>query len=276
MTTFGLTLSSEEHAPRRLVDIAALAEEHDFDFVSISDHYHPWVDAQGQSPFVWSMIGAVAERTSNLDVAVGVTCRSCVPPGRAGPSDGHPGHSSMAVHMGRGHWCALNEHITGERWPIAPHRSRCSKSDRHHPPALEGEEVTIRGQYFHRRERPRVRRPPSPIPIVVSAFASAAAKMAARVGDACGRRRRRHDRDVRARRGAAGPCTARSRCAGRRPRRSSRTSPSDLPNTASPASSPGPAYPGPLRAGLVERDEGDDRRVRALRTGYERDHRSDP
>ena len=61
MTTFGLTLSSEEHAPRRLVDIAALAEEHGFDFVSISDHYHPWV-TQGHSPFVWSVLGAIAER----------------------------------------------------------------------------------------------------------------------------------------------------------------------------------------------------------------------
>ena len=57
---FGLTLSSEEHEPRRLVDLAVLAEEHGFDFVSISDHYHPWIDDQGHSPFVWSMLGAVA------------------------------------------------------------------------------------------------------------------------------------------------------------------------------------------------------------------------
>ena len=63
MTKFGLTLSSEEHPPSRLVEIAALAEEHEFDFVSISDHYHPWVDAQGHSPFVWSVLGAIATRT---------------------------------------------------------------------------------------------------------------------------------------------------------------------------------------------------------------------
>ena len=60
MTKFGLTLSSEEHAPSRLVEIAALAEEHEFDFVSISDHYHPWVDAQGHSPV--RVVGARRDR----------------------------------------------------------------------------------------------------------------------------------------------------------------------------------------------------------------------
>src|SRR5690606_33787674 len=70
---YGLTLSSEEHTPRRLLEIAELAERSGFDFVSISDHYHPWIDAQGHSPFVWTMLGALAERTQ-LDVVVGVTC----------------------------------------------------------------------------------------------------------------------------------------------------------------------------------------------------------
>ena len=67
MTTtpkFGLTLSSEEHAPRRLVELADLAEHHGFDFVSISDHFHPWLEEQGHSPFVWSVLGAIADRTT--------------------------------------------------------------------------------------------------------------------------------------------------------------------------------------------------------------------
>ena len=50
--------------PARLVEIAGLAEEHGFDFVSISDHFHPWVNEQGHSPFVWAVLGAIAERTS--------------------------------------------------------------------------------------------------------------------------------------------------------------------------------------------------------------------
>ena len=58
MTAFGYTLSSEEHAPRDLVRNAARAEAAGFEFASISDHYHPWVSAQGHSPFVWSVLGA--------------------------------------------------------------------------------------------------------------------------------------------------------------------------------------------------------------------------
>ena len=68
MTSFGLTLSSEEHPPRRLVELGALAEEHGFDFVSISDHFHPWVEAQGHSPFVWGVLGGIAASTETIRV----------------------------------------------------------------------------------------------------------------------------------------------------------------------------------------------------------------
>ena len=183
MTTFGLTLSSEEHAPRRLVDIAALAEEHEFDFVSISDHYHPWVDAQGHSPFVWSVLGAVAERTSNLDVAIGVTCPIMrihpVVLAQSAATTGHLLDDRFTWGVGTGE--ALNEHITGQRWPIAPHRIEMLEE------AVDiirqlwtGEEVTIRGRYFTVENARVYDAPPTPIPIVISAFGSAAAQMAAR------------------------------------------------------------------------------------------------
>ena len=74
MTSFGYTLSSEEHGPRRCSPNARRAEELGFDFVSISDHYHPWVTAQGHSPFVWSVLGAIAAATERIEVGVGVTC----------------------------------------------------------------------------------------------------------------------------------------------------------------------------------------------------------
>ena len=64
MTTYGYTLSSEEHPPSTLVDLARRAEAVGFDFLTVSDHYHPWVQAQGHSPFVWSLLGAVAAVTS--------------------------------------------------------------------------------------------------------------------------------------------------------------------------------------------------------------------
>lgn len=74
MTSFGYTLSAEEHDPRDLVRHARQAEEVGFDFVSMSDHYHPWVSAQGHSPFVWSVLGAIAGCTERVGVGVGVTC----------------------------------------------------------------------------------------------------------------------------------------------------------------------------------------------------------
>ena len=74
MTEIGYALSSEEHAPLDLVRNAKRAEEVGFQFALISDHYHPWVARQGHSPFVWSVIGAIATATSSLKLGTGVTC----------------------------------------------------------------------------------------------------------------------------------------------------------------------------------------------------------
>ena len=73
MTTFGYFLSSEEHGPKALVQQAQLAEASGFSSVFISDHFHPWLDEQGESPFVWSVIGAIGATTA-LEVTTGVTC----------------------------------------------------------------------------------------------------------------------------------------------------------------------------------------------------------
>src|SRR5512142_2786430 len=70
----GYALSSEEHGPADLVRWARMAEENGFTFASISDHFHPWIDRQGQSPFVWSVIGGISQVTRRLRLATGVTC----------------------------------------------------------------------------------------------------------------------------------------------------------------------------------------------------------
>src|SRR6185503_20990012 len=70
----GYKLSSEEQGPRELVRLARLAEEAGFSFALISDHFHPWTDSQGESPFVWSVIGAIAASTERLRLGTGVTC----------------------------------------------------------------------------------------------------------------------------------------------------------------------------------------------------------
>jgi hypothetical protein len=73
MTRYGYFLSCAEYGPGELVRQARLAEEADFGALWISDHYHPWLDEQGQSGFVWSVIGAVSQATS-LPVTTAVTC----------------------------------------------------------------------------------------------------------------------------------------------------------------------------------------------------------
>ena len=183
---FGLTLSSEEHAPGRLVDIAVLAEQSGFDFVSISDHFHPWVDEQGHSPFVWGVLGAIA---SAHGVHRGGRRRDLSDransPGDPRPGDRHrsqPARWRFVWGVGTGE--ALNEHILGHRWPPAPVRLAMLRE------AVEvvrqmwqGDEFSADGD-FYRVENARIYDPPEvPIPIIVSAFGTIAAELAADIGD---------------------------------------------------------------------------------------------
>jgi G6PDH family F420-dependent oxidoreductase len=115
----GYTLSSEEFGPRELVRFAIGCEEAGFDFASISDHFHPWVDRQGNSPFVWGVIGAVAEATERIRVGTGVTC----PTTRIHPAIVAQAAATAQIQLEGRFWLGigsgenLNEHITGERWP---------------------------------------------------------------------------------------------------------------------------------------------------------------
>jgi G6PDH family F420-dependent oxidoreductase len=183
---FGLTLSSEEHPPSRLVDIARLAEGAGLDFVSISDHYHPWIDKQGHSPFVWSVLGALAASTEAIDVAVGVTC----PIMRMHPAILAQATATTAnLFEGRFVWGvgtgeALNEHILGDRWPIAPQRlDMLDEAVELIRELWAGESVTFRGEFFTVENARVYDRPEHDIPVIVSAFGSIATELAARVGD---------------------------------------------------------------------------------------------
>jgi G6PDH family F420-dependent oxidoreductase len=185
-TRLGLTLSSEEHGPRRLIDLATEAEQRGFDFVSISDHFHPWLDEQGHSPFVWSVLGGIAERTSDLDVAVGVTCPTMrihpviLAHATATVANLMPGRFTWGVGTGE----ALNEHITGMRWPPAPVRlEQLEEAIVLIRRLWSGDSIDHTGGYY-RVEDARLYDPPEhDIPIVVSAFGPEAARLAARCGD---------------------------------------------------------------------------------------------
>ena len=115
----GYALSSEEHDAPTLVRLAQQAEEHGFEFAMISDHFHPWTHKQGHSPFVWSVIGAIANATESLKLGTGVTC----PLIRTHPAVIAQASATAAELMPDRFWLGLgtgeklNEHITGDRWP---------------------------------------------------------------------------------------------------------------------------------------------------------------
>ena len=182
----GMTMSSEEHGPRRLVALATAAENAGFDFVSVSDHFHPWISEQGHSPFVWGVLGSIAEATSDIDVVVGVTC----PTIRIHPVILAQSAATAAVLLdGRFTWGVgsgenLNEHVTGAQWPPAEIRQNMLEEAVAVIRRLwEEESVTHRGQYYTVEDARVFDVPDKPIPIVVSAFGTRAADLAARIGD---------------------------------------------------------------------------------------------
>lgn len=119
MVKVGYKLSSEERTANDLVRYARMAEESGFSFAMISDHFHPWVDAQGQSPFVWSVIGAIAHTTERIALGTAVTCPTVrlhpaiVAQAAATSAAMMPGRFFLGVGSGE----ALNEHVVGAEWP---------------------------------------------------------------------------------------------------------------------------------------------------------------
>lgn len=124
MTKFGYKLMSEEHGPKALVENAVLAEAAGFEFLSISDHFHPWLEAQGHSPFAWTVLGAIAHATSHIGITTGLTCPiiryhpAIVAQAAATVALLSDNRFTLAVGAGE----RLNEHVTGARWPSVPER----------------------------------------------------------------------------------------------------------------------------------------------------------
>src|SRR6478609_6141530 len=115
----GYALSSEEHKPRDLIANAVAAEKAGFAFALISDHFHPWIDRQGESPFVWSVLGGIAASTTGLVVGTVVTCPmlrihpAIVAQAAATTAAMLPGRFFLGVGTGEN----LNEHVLGQGWP---------------------------------------------------------------------------------------------------------------------------------------------------------------
>jgi coenzyme F420-dependent glucose-6-phosphate dehydrogenase len=182
----GYALSCEEHTPLDLVRNATRAEEAGFAFCLVSDHYHPWIDRQGQAAFVWSVIGAIAASTSSIRLGTGVTCPlirihpAIVAQAAATSAALMPGRFFLGVGTGE----KLNEHVLGDRWPSTRERREMLEEAIHVMRGLwEGELYSFEGKHYRVVDARVYTLPDEPIPVVVAAGGTEAAELAGRVGD---------------------------------------------------------------------------------------------
>lgn len=186
MVEIGYKLASEEHEPLDLVCNARQAEDAGFSFAMISDHYHPWTTRQGESPFVWSVIGGISQVTAALPLVTGVTCPTIrIHPGiiaqaAATAAAMMPGRFALGIGSGEN----LNEHIFGDRWPPAPVRIEMLEE------AVEVIRLLWRGGMqnyygaFYTLENAQIFTLPEVLPpIYIASEGPISASMAARVGD---------------------------------------------------------------------------------------------
>jgi coenzyme F420-dependent glucose-6-phosphate dehydrogenase len=182
----GYWLSSEEHGPDALVAHARAAEDAGFEAAMISDHFAPWVPQQGQSPFVWAVLGAIAVSTERLRLGTGVTA----PVFRMHPVAIAQAAATTAVLMpgrfflGLGTGERLNEHAMGRQWPAGAARRRMLREalsvirD-----LLDGDTVTRTGEHFAVERATIHTRPATPPPIAVAGGGRRSAQLAGELAD---------------------------------------------------------------------------------------------
>ncbi|MGR2752014.1 TIGR03557 family F420-dependent LLM class oxidoreductase [Agromyces arachidis] len=184
---FGYKLAAEAFGPKELVRQARLAEEAGFDFVEISDHFHPWLDEQGHSPFAWSVLGSIAASTDRIGLATGVTC----PTVRYHPAIIAQAAATLALlsegrfTLGLGSGERLNEHVVGQGYPSVSDRQEMLRE------AIEiirllwsGGYQSYEGAYLSLEDARVFDLPDELPPIAVAAGGPDAARLAADHGDA--------------------------------------------------------------------------------------------
>src|SRR5438552_11171160 len=186
MPELGFAFSSEDHAPQELVRQAHAAEEAGFTFGLISDHYHPWIDAQGNSPFVWSVIGGIAQVTDRFRLGTGVTCPTIrihpaiVAQAAATAAVMLPGRFFLGVGTGE----SLNEHVVGEHWPSGDVRlDMLEEAITVMRELWRGKTYSHHGRYFTVERARLFTLPEDPPPIFVAATGRRTAETAGRLAD---------------------------------------------------------------------------------------------
>ena len=181
----GYFLSCEEYTAAQIIEQARQAEAAGFQSLWISDHFHPWNDEQGQSPMVWSMIGALSQVTT-LPITTAVTCPTVrihpaiIAQAAATSATLCPGGFNLGIGSGE----ALNEHITGSRWPNTNERlGMLEESVEVMRELWQGGFVDHRGAHYTVENARLYSVPPTPPPVYVSGFGPKAASLAGRIGD---------------------------------------------------------------------------------------------
>jgi G6PDH family F420-dependent oxidoreductase len=186
MTEIGIFFSCEELSARQIVRNARHAEQAGFRSAWISDHFHPWNDEQGQSPFVWSVLGALAEATDEMRWMTAVTCPTVrthpgiVAHAAATTATLMPGRFRLGVGSGE----ALNEHVFGDRWPQADVRLEMLEEAVAVIRQLwEGDFQSHHGSHYT-LENARIYSLPDELPpILLSGFGPKAIALAGRIAD---------------------------------------------------------------------------------------------
>jgi len=181
----GYKLATEAFDPKEIIRQALAAEEAGFDFVEMSDHYHPWLESQGHSAFTWDLLSYIAAKTSTIGLVTGVTCPSF----RYHPAIVAQAAATLAIisdgrfTLGVGAGERLNEHVIGEDWPGVQKRHDRLTDALHIINRLwQGGYQTYEGKYL-RVEDARVWDLPETLPnIAVASSGKKSAEIAAALG----------------------------------------------------------------------------------------------
>ena len=186
MITLGYKLSSEEQSAADLVRHAQMAQDAGFGFALISDHYHPWIERQGQSPFVWSVLGAIAQATQRLTVGTAVTCPimrihpAIIAQAAATTAALMPGRFFLGVGTGEN----LNEHVIGQGWPETEVRqARLEEAIEVIRLLWKGGNQSYHGRYFTMENARLYSLPDTPPPLYVAVGGPRSADLAGRLAD---------------------------------------------------------------------------------------------
>lgn len=182
---YGYSLYCEGFDPRDLVNQAVLAEQYGFDFVVISDHFHPWLSSQKHAGFAWSILGSIAQATNNIGIATMVTC----PIIRYHPAIVAQMAATVGVlsdgrfTLGLGTGEQLNEHVVGNPWPsVSVRREMLEEAVGIFHKLWSGEFISFKGEYFDVVDAKIFDLPVEPIPYFIAAGGEESAALAAQLG----------------------------------------------------------------------------------------------